>query len=126
MSFEGYTGPYLLYTYARAQSILRKAGSIKPKIETKKLVLPIEHKLFFKLSEYPEIVLKTSQDFKLDRLAEYLFDLAKTFATFYHEVPVTQAEDKEAVSARLALIESVSQVLKNGLWMMGIETIKEM
>ncbi|MFH1089313.1 MAG: arginine--tRNA ligase [Candidatus Uhrbacteria bacterium] len=126
MSFDGYTGPYLLYTYARAQSILRKAGSIKPKIETKKLSLPIEHKIFFKLSEYPEVVLKTSQDFKLDRLTEYLFDLAKTFATFYHEVPVTQAEDKETVAARLALIESVSQVLKNGLWMMGIETIKEM
>ena len=126
MSFDGYTGPYLLYTYARAQSILRKAGSIKSKIEPKKLSLPIEHKIFFKLSEYPEIVLKTSQDFKLDRLTEYLFDLAKTFATFYHEVPVTQTEDKETMAARLALIESVSQVLKNGLWMMGIETIKEM
>jgi len=126
MSFDGYTGPYLLYTYARAQSILRKAGSTKSKIEPKKLSLPIEHKIFFKLSEYPEIVLKTSQDFKLDRLTEYLFDLAKTFATFYHEVPVTQTEDKETMAARLALIESVSQVLKNGLWMMGIETIKEM
>ncbi|HCU32147.1 TPA: arginine--tRNA ligase, partial [Candidatus Uhrbacteria bacterium] len=64
--------------------------------------------------------------FKLDRLAEYLFDLAKLFATFYHEVPVLQDENKEVVAARLALCEAVGQVIKNGLWMMGIETIEEM
>jgi len=126
MSFEGYTGPYLLYTYARAQSILKKAGKIKTKIEAKKLTSPIEHKLFLSLAKYPEVLATTAQDFKLDRLAEYLFDLAKTFATFYHEIPVTQAKDQETVAARLALVQAVSQVLKNGLWMMGIETIKEM
>jgi len=126
LSFDGYTGPYLLYTYARAQSILKKAGSFKPRIETKKLNLAIEGQLLFKLAKYPEVISTTAQDFKLDRLAEYLFDLAKTFATFYHDVPVTQAEDKETVSARLALVAAVGTVLKNGLAIMGIETINEM
>lgn len=126
LSFDGYTGPYLLYTYARSRSIIKKAGRLKPKVETKKLVLPIENQLFIKLAKYPEIVSVTSQDFKLDRLAEYLFDLAKTFATFYHDVPVMQAEDKETAAARLALVETVGTVLKNGLLLMGIETIDEM
>lgn len=126
LSFDGYTGPYLLYTYARAQSVLRKAGRLKLEIKTSKLVLPIENQLLIKLAKYPETVSVTSQDFKLDRLAEYLFDVAKTFATFYHDVPVTQAEDKETAVARLALVEAVSTVLKNGLLIMGIETIEEM
>ena len=126
LSFDGYTGPYLLYTYARIQSILRKAGSLKSEIKSKHLVTPIEHQLLFKLAGYPEVVASTAHDFKLDRLAEYLFDLAKLFATFYHEVPVLQDENKEVVAARLALCEAVGQVIKNGLWMMGIETIEEM
>jgi len=126
LSFDGYTGPYILYTYARSRSILKKADQLKPKIEAKKLVLPIENQLLIKLAKYPEVLTTTSQDFKLDRLAEYLFDLAKTFATFYHDVPVTQAEDKETATARLALVEAVGMVLKNGLLMMGIETIEEM
>lgn len=126
LSFDGYTGPYLLYTYARARSILKKAGRLKPKNEAKKLLLPLENQLLVKLAKYPETAAVTAQDFKLDRLAEYLFDLAKTFATFYHDVPVMQAEDKEVAVARLALVEAVGLVLKNGLLMMGIETIDEM
>lgn len=126
LSFDGYTGPYILYTYARSRSILKKADQLKPKIEAKKLVLSIENQLLIKLARYPEVLATTAQDFKMDRLAEYLFDLAKTFATFYHDVPVTQAEDKETAAARLALVEAVGIVLKNGLLMIGIETIEEM
>lgn len=126
VSFEGYTGPYLLYTFARIQSVLKKAGKIKPEIKIEKLILPIEHQILFQLARYPEIVVNTAQDFKLDRLAEYLFVLAKTFASFYHEAQVVRVENKDLTAARLALVHAVGQTIQNGLAMMGIETIKEM
>jgi len=126
LSFDGYTGPYLLYTYARIQSVLKKAGKIKPEIKADKLVLPSEQQMIFQLAKYPDIILTTAQDFKLDRLAEYLFELAKTFAGFYHEAVVVQVENKDLTAARLSLVQAVGQTIKNGLWMMGIETIKEM
>jgi arginyl-tRNA synthetase len=126
LSFDGYTGPYLLYTYARIQSILKKAGKIKPEIKAEKLVLSSERQMIFQLAKYPEIVLDTAQDFKLDRLTEYLFELAKIFASFYHEAVVVQKYDKDLAAARLALVQAVGQTLKNGLWMIGVETVKEM
>jgi arginyl-tRNA synthetase len=126
ISFDGYTGPYLLYTYARIQSILRKSDGLKPEIKTKHLATAVEHQILFKLARYPEILAATAVDFKLDRLAEYLFELAKLFATFYHETPILQDKNKEAVAARLGLIQELAQVLENGLWMMGIEVVEEM
>ncbi|MFH1253041.1 MAG: arginine--tRNA ligase [Candidatus Uhrbacteria bacterium] len=126
LSFDGYTGPYLLYTFARIQSIIKKVKKVKPEIKAEKLVLPIEQQLFSQLAKYPEVVLQTAQDFKLDRLAEYLFELAKSFAGFYHEAPVIQTENLELMATRLALIQAVGQVIKNGLGIMGIETIDEM
>jgi arginyl-tRNA synthetase len=126
LSFDGYTGPYLLYTFARVHSIVKKAGRFKTKNEASRLILPIENQLLVKLASYPEVVAQTAQDFKLDRLAEYLFDLAKAFAAFYHEAPVVQAEDRTTAAVRLALVEAVGTVLKNGLRLMGIETIEEM
>lgn len=127
VSFDGCTGPYLLYTFARIQSVLRKAPEgIEPKINAAVLSHPLEHLLLNKLAKYPEVILYTAQDLKLDRLSEYLFDLAKTFAAFYHKVPVLQVDDKRIVAGRLALLWAVARVLRNGLENLGIETINEM
>jgi arginyl-tRNA synthetase len=126
LSFDGYTGPYLLYTYARVNSLLRKADGLSPEFRASHLTTATEHQLLFKLSQYPEILAATARDFKLDRLAEYLFELAKTFSVFYHETPILTDADKVAVAERLGLSQAVGQVLKNGLTIMGIETIDEM
>jgi arginyl-tRNA synthetase len=126
MSFDGFTGPYLLYTYARIQSILKKAGSTKLDYEAKELNLPSEHKLLFHLSRYPEILLETVQDFNIGRIAQYSFELAKIFSEFYSQAHVLNAENEVCKSSRLALCESVAQTLENSLILMGIETIDEM
>lgn len=125
VSFEGFTGPYLLYTYARIQSLLKKAGRKKPKATAATLTHPTEHQLVFLLAKYPEIVFDTAQTLQPSMLSQYLFDLAKTFAEFYEHVPVLTKEGSER-SERLALVKSVGEVLEFGLALLGIDLIDEM
>ncbi|MBI4598922.1 arginine--tRNA ligase [Candidatus Uhrbacteria bacterium] len=127
LSFDGFTGPYLLYTLARAKSILRKARGRKVAIDGRKLVTPSEHRLVLTLAQYPSVVFETAQDFRFDRIAQCLFDLSKAFSEFYQEVPVLQSgADVATVGARLVLVKAVVQVLENGLTLLGLPTVDEM
>ncbi len=125
VAFEGFTGPYHLYTHARIQSLLNKAGKIKVSFKTNKLKEDVEHRLLVLLSEYPEIVFDVSKDLQLSRIAQYLFELSRTFSEFYGEVQILKAEESIA-GQRLGLCKTVQSVLENGLSLMGIETVKEM
>lgn len=125
LSFEGYTGPYLLYTYARIQSLLKKAGRKKPTFSATTLTAPSEHQLILLTARYPEILFDTAQKLQPAILSQYLFDLAKTFSEFYANVPILQQEG-DGLTQRLALIRSVAQVLQHGLNVLGIETVDEM
>lgn len=125
LSFEGFTGPYLLYSYARIQSVLQKAKDIKPVYAADKLTEPSAHKLLDLLSRYPEHVFEVSQSFYLSRIAQYLFELAKTLSEFYANAPILKA-DPEVAAQRLALVQCVQIVLKNGLGLMGIKPVDEM
>jgi len=123
--FEGYTGPYVLYTLARIESLLKKApkrssGSVSIHLKT-----PSEHALIVLLATYPEVLFDTVQSLDLSRMTQYVFTLAQSFATFYADVPILKA-DPDVMHARLVLAESVSRVIKNGLELMGIETIEKM
>lgn len=124
MAFDGFTGPYLLYSYARMRSILKKAGKTKPgkRLAT---MLPVEHKLLVSLAKYPEVVFAAGQTLRVSTVPQYLFDLCKTFAEFYEQAPVLSAEPEVAAS-RLALVAAAAQVLENGLEMLGIEPVPEM
>jgi len=122
LSFEGYTGPYLLYTYARIQSMLTKAGKAKPSLTAKTLTDAHSHALIMMLANYPEILFQATGRMQPSVLAQYLFDLAKTFSEFYANVPVLKAEG-EALSERLGLITSVAQVLKGGLGILGMGNV---
>lgn len=120
LSFEGDTGPYLQYTYARANSIIKKSKKsprVKAFAEKKEAVL------IKKLSQFSEIIEKSAAECKPNLLANYLFDLATIFNEFYHSVHVVGTEDE---SQKLALVESVMQVLENGLRLLGIGVLKEM
>ncbi len=125
VAFEGFTGPYFLYTYARIQSLLDKAGKIKLSFETNKLSESVEHRLLVLLSEYPSVLFGISSELQLSRLAQYLFELSRVFSEFYGGVVILKA-DPAVASQRLGLCKSVQAVLGNGLKMMGIETVEEM
>ena len=132
LKFEGYTAAYLQYTVARINSINKKAKSAGWRKESKKtsvnfscLMEAKETALVNKLAKYPEVVEAAGKNHAPDELAKYLFDLAREFNDYYHAVPVLKAKT-EVRQARLALISAVSQVIKNGLGLLGIEAVEEM
>lgn len=125
LSFDGFSGPYLLYTYARIQSLFEKAGKTKPSFDAHALSHPLEHQLLVHLSKYPEVLFEMSQSYRLSLLAHYLFDLCQLYSTFYNELPILKA-DAGTASARLGLTRGVEQVLENGLSIMGIAPVEEM
>lgn len=122
ISFEGDTGPYIQYSYARASSILRKIKT-KKKTFILKNFEPKEIELVKKLSQFPEIVLDAYKNLNPSLIANYSYQLAQIFNEFYHMCPVINSEQE---SFRISLVESFRYVLKNSLNLLGIETLEEM
>ncbi|MCF7910706.1 arginine--tRNA ligase, partial [Candidatus Pacearchaeota archaeon] len=121
VSFEGDTGPYIQYSYARASSILRKTKN-NEKFKTQELEDKEIH-LIKKLDEYPQILAKSFELLSPSLIANYAFQLSQIFNEFYHECPVI-GDEKE--SFRLALVESFRQVIRNSLGILGIKVLEEM
>ncbi len=127
ISFEGNTGPYLQYTYARIQGILRKVNQPISQSANQEITLnPHELQVLRKLVQFPEVLSSVSKDFLPNLLCNYLFELAQTFNAFYQEVPILKEADESKKEFRLSLITGTAQVLENGLYLLGIETPEEM
>ena len=128
LSFEGNTAPYLQYSYARIQSIKRKAEEMGKVItsDTKIIVKDkIERNLVTFLTLFPTMVLRAGETYKPNLLTDYLFDLAKKFNTFYNACPILNQED-EILCSRLLIADRVAEVLKEGLDLLGIKTVERM
>ncbi len=121
ISFEGDTGPYLLYSYARANSIGKKVKSVK-KVIIKELE-GSEVKLVKKLGEFDGVLENAYKKLAPNLIANYAFELSKVFNEFYHSCPVLGSE-KEGF--RLALVDAFRIVLDISLDLLGIETLEEM
>lgn len=132
IAFEGFTGPYLQYTHARIYGILRKSNFQFPIsnyqiLEDKNLnITNQEMAVLRKLHQFPEILENASAGRLPSVLCKYLFEVAQVFNTFYQAVPVLSEENLELKNFRLALIKSTAQVIKNGLYTLGIEAPEEM
>jgi arginyl-tRNA synthetase len=119
--FEGNTGPYLLYSYARASSILRKAQS---EISTDSWVLTdYEARLLKKLANFPETVSSSCEKLTPSLLASYAFELCQAFNQFFHECPVIKSDVK---AQRLALVQAFRKIIGDCLDLLGIEKLEEM
>lgn len=125
--FEGETGPYLQYTTVRIKSILKKT-KIKPvtKIDYSLFKQSIEQEIISKLSKYPETIEKAKKEYNPAVLCNYLIDLAKQFNTFYHKCQVLNNKDRKVTKARVLLLQSILQTMKNGLTILGIEIPNKM
>jgi len=122
INFEGDTGPYLLYSYARANSVLKKAKSKKKKAANLDLVKE-EWELAKKISQFPEIVSKSYQTLNPSIIAVYSCQLAQTFNEFYQSCPVVGSNNEKF---RLSLVKAFMQTMKNALWLLGIDAIDKM
>jgi len=128
LSFEGNTAPYLLYTYARIQSILRKVTEqnielnedIEIKTENK-----FEKSLATYLLVFPISVLKAAETFKPNLIADYLYELSKKLNSFYNNCPILN-QDIETLKSRALLIKKTGEVLKEGLELLGIPVLNKM
>lgn len=125
LDFEGETGPYVQYTHARACSILRK-GKINAKPQYEKLTKEQEIAVVKVLAEFDEMAMQAAEQYKPSILAKYLITLCQRFNEFYQHCPVVKEEDKGLAMARLNLVKKVSDVLEEGLELLGIEAPEEM
>lgn len=125
ISFEGQTGPYLLYTTARILSILRKSLHTADVKKAGLLTLPREKELLTILSRKDEVIASALRNYSPHVLGHYLLELANAFNTYYHETKIIQ-ENENLEKARLALVNAVRQVLEEGLYLLGVETLREM
>ena len=128
LDFEGESGPYVQYAYARICSILRKRGgkiTDIAKIDYSLLEKDMESELVRLLSDFPSKVEDAAQQYKPHIIARYLLDLAQKFNEYYHKHNILN-EKEDIKEARLLLIISVKQVLRNGLNLLGIEAPEQM
>ena len=126
ISFEGETGPYVQYSYARACSIIRKSETELPiKVNYSLLKEKEELAVITTLYEFPEVVNRAAEQHKPHVMTNYLISLAQAFNEFYHAHQVI-CEDADLMKARLLLVDAVRQVLENGLGLLGIKVLEEM
>ena len=126
LSFEGETGPYLQYTYARINSILRKNTQELNKPDFSLLNTEEDKKLLLQLSKFWEEVQKAAQTYKPNYVARFCLDTAQIFNSYYHNHKIIDKSNPELSKARLFLIQSVQQIIKNGLELLWIDTVESM
>lgn len=125
LSYEGDTGPYLQYALVRANKILKKA-KVKPSFTNLELLnSEPEYELVKKISDFPLTIEKAAESYSPHLIANYAYDLAKLFSNFYEKCPVIKSEDK-VKKARLALVATFVQTLKNSLDLLAIREVDQM
>lgn len=129
IDFQGNTGPFIQYTHARIKSILRKAASMNITVPTEMPKVELatsEIDLIFLLSQYDVYLLKAAEEYAPSAIANYCYDLAKTFNSFYAEVSVMNEEDEAKKAARLLLITKVAETLQKGMGLLGVSVPERM
>jgi len=130
IDFNGNTGPFIQYTYARIQSLLKKAheqGTIfhASHLESVKL-LDIEREIVKLLHNFPDTVIQAGEDMNPGLVANYVYDLAKEYNQFYQEIPVLKEENKKVVAFRLIMSEFTAEVIRKSMKLLGIEVPERM
>ena len=120
LSFDGRTGPYIQNAHVRANSILKKANAQLQPAAFSHNMEKHEIELIEQVSRFPAVVEQAANEYRPMVMAMYAYDLANTFHSFYHAVPVMQTEDEEARNARLRLVAAARQTLANALRLLDI------
>jgi len=120
IDFNGHTGPFIQYTYARIQSVLRGYGSIPMFFEQDVEINDHERALQHKIYQYPDIIEASALEYNPALLANYIYDLAKDFAAFYQNHSILQAETENIMEYRAGLAAAVGRVIESGMELMGI------
>ena len=127
IDFNGNTGPFIQYTYARIRSILRKAGEQGASEAPLTAVLSDkETELIQKMSEYGAAVEQAGKDYSPSGIANYCYELTKVFNQFYHDYSILNEADEQKKLVRLVIARNVAKVIRNGMALLGIEVPERM
>lgn len=134
IDFQGFTGPFVQYTYARIKSILRKVGELSGTVlpapgdltEAKEKLLQLERSLIIFLEKYEIILRQAAQELNPSLVANYVYHLAKTFNSFYTEHSVANAESEEKKALRLHIAVMTATVIKSALQLLGMKVPERM
>ena len=127
IDFNGNTGPFIQYTYARIQSVLRKATEEKLQITNDNLqIAPKELSLIQRLCDYPAIVRQAGDDFSPAVICNYAYALACDFNSFYHDLSILNEPDASKRALRLLLAKNVAKVIRSAMELLGIEVPERM
>ncbi len=128
ISIEGNSAPYLIYTFVRCQSVLKKVKNYKISdviVDNKTKINNEELKLLRIFSQFNEVVNEATVNFSPNFIANYLYNLASRFNLFYQKCPIIKTEEKN-MQLRLLITQTTAQIIKNGLYLLGIETVDKM
>ena len=125
IDFNGNTGPFIQYTYARIRSILRKAPSISS-FSSSSSLSEKEIELIQKMSEFGAAVEQAGKDYSPSGIANYCYELTKVFNQFYHDFSILNEPDEQKKAVRLMIAKNVAKIIKNGMGLLGIEVPERM
>ena len=128
IDFNGNTGPFIQYTYARIRSILRKAASLTSATSTTSTTSLSEKEieLIQKMSEFGAAVEQAGKDYSPSGIANYCYELTKVFNQFYHDFSILNEPDEQKKAVRLMLAKNVAKIIKSGMALLGIEVPERM
>ena len=127
IDFNGNTGPFIQYTYARIRSILRKANSKEcGNIGMGGSLNEKEVELIQKMNEFGAAVEQAGKDYSPSGIANYCYELTKVFNQFYHDYSILNEPDEQKKAIRLMLAKNVAKIIKNGMGLLGIEVPERM
>lgn len=120
IELNGNTGPFIQYTFARTQSILRSVENFKKEVNTEVKLHPIEQELIISIGDFPFTIKEAGENYSPALIANYVYELAKTYNSFYQSISIFKEEDDEKKQVRIALSYQVGEVIKNGMKLLGI------
>ena len=126
IDFNGHTGPFIQYTYARICSIVEKKDKLDIKLKIQRDLEPEEKKIIKSIMHYPNVIKHSSETFNPSVLANYLFNLAKSYNHFYQKIPILNCDDVDDINFRVTLSKKVSVLIKRGMNILGIDLPSKM
>ena len=128
IDFQGFTASYIQFNYARICSILRKEASVSDTDLSldKMTLLPLEKKLIVQIEQYPSAVQQAATELNPSIIANHVYQLARTFSSFYSEHSINKEEDSNKKRLRIIIVKLAAQTIKNGMGLLGIEVPEKM
>lgn len=121
IDFNGHTGPFIQYAHARIQSLLRNAENVVLDAHPHHDLSAYERNLHMKILDFPEVIQHSAEEYNPALLANYLYELAKEFGSFYQNVPVLKADTQSQKDYRILLSAQVGRIIKSGMGLLGIQ-----